>query len=168
MEKKVFETLSQLNCNKFVEKKNDLSYISWANAWMLCKEQFPDANYKVCHYDGKPWLEDANLGYMVSTEVTIAGETIGMSLPVLDYRNKALPVGKATMFDINTAIMRCLTKNLAMFGLGLYIYAGEDLPGTDVMSMITSATTREELNALYKQFPKYKEEIINQGKILGL
>src|SRR5574344_2130444 len=150
--KSTWQILSAINCNDHTEQKNGLTYLSWAWAWGIVKENFPDANYRVRQYDGRPYLFDENLGYLVTTEVTIQGETIEMSLPVMDGANKAqkhvaylYPVkeyksGKwtgnfidknvepATMFDINTAIMRCLTKNLAMFGLGHYIYAGEDLP----------------------------------------
>lgn len=138
--KTTWQVLSAINCNDKTEKKNGLTYLSWAWAWGIVKEKCPDANYKVRQYDGKPYLFDQNLGYMVTTEVTINGETIEMSLPVMDSANKAqkhepYTWGKynktceaATMFDINTAIMRCLTKNLAMFGLGHYIYAGEDIP----------------------------------------
>lgn len=150
--KTTWEVLSAINCNDKTEKKNGLTYLSWAWAWGIVKEKCPDANYRVRLYDGRPYLFDPNLGYMVTTEVTINGETIEMNLPVMDGANKAQKhitysysvkeykngkytgnfieknVEPATMFDINTAIMRCLTKNLAMFGLGHYIYAGEDIP----------------------------------------
>lgn len=148
----VFATLSAINCNDHTEQKNGLTYLSWAWAWGIVKSYYPSANYEVVDYGGRPYLHDANLGYLVTTKVTIDGETIPMSLPIMDSTNKAqkhmaytyevaewvnrVKTGKmiekkveaATMFDINTAIMRCLTKNLAMFGLGHYIYAGEDLP----------------------------------------
>lgn len=142
----VFNTLSRANVNEKTEEKNKLKYLSWAWAWAEVKKAYPDANYIVHEYDNKPYLCDENLGYMVSTRVTINGETIPMHLPVMDGANKAqkhvdytfdtkykkgVIVKAATMFDINTAIMRCLVKNLAMFGLGLYIYAGEDLPEAD-------------------------------------
>ena len=134
--------LSALNVNEHIEKKAGLSYLSWAWAWCLTKEQCPDVTYSVINFNGKPYLFDEFLGYMVQTEVTIDGETLPMHLFVMDGANKAQKhvdysytikgVSKtclaATMFDINTAIMRCLVKNLAMFGLGHYIYAGEDLP----------------------------------------
>lgn len=145
--KSVFETLNKVDCSKHVEKKQGLTYLSWAWAWQIVKGMYPDACYVRREWDGKPYLYDENLGYYVETSVTIGGETISMSLPVMDGANKAQkahdysytvrdregrPVEKlvkaATMFDINTALMRCLVKNLAMFGLGLYIYAGEDLP----------------------------------------
>lgn len=140
--KSVFETLSAINCNDHTEQKNGLTYLSWAWAWGIVKSYYPSANYEVVEYGGRPYLHDANLGYLVTTKVTIDCETIPMNLPVMDGANKAQKhmaytfktkygeksVEAATMFDINTAIMRCLTKNLAMFGLGHYIYAGEDLP----------------------------------------
>ncbi len=138
----VFKELIKVDVSKHVEKKNGLAYLSWAWAWQYVKEKFPSANYNVVHFDGKPYLFDENLGYLFCTEVTIEGETIPMSLPVMDGANKAMKhvsykyktkngdktVEAATMFDLNKAMMRCLVKNLAMFGLGLYIYAGEDLP----------------------------------------
>lgn len=138
----VFGNLSKIDVSKHTEKKNGLTYLSWAWAWGLVKSLYPSANYRVVNYEGRPYLHDPYLGYLVTTEVTIDGETIPMSLPVMDGANKAQKhemytyktkyaeksVEPATMFDINTAIMRCLTKNLAMFGLGHYIYAGEDYP----------------------------------------
>ena len=172
MKESVFKTLSTIDCSNKVEKKNGLTYLSWAWAWGITKEKYPDANYKVQYFDGKPYLFDADLGYMVSTEVTIDGETIPMHLPVMDYRNNAqknvqyknrnATVEPATMFDINTAIMRCLTKNLAMFGLGHYIYAGEDLPGKEAvemtkgaaMKLLEMAETNDQLKASFLRLPK--------------
>jgi hypothetical protein len=137
-----FKILNAINVNDYTEKKNGLTYLSWANAFAELKKAYPDATYKIRQFDGKPYLYDENLGYMVMTEMTVDGITHEMWLPVMDNTNKAMKdreytvkkgkyestVQPATMFDINTAIMRCLTKNIAMFGLGLYIYAGEDLP----------------------------------------
>jgi hypothetical protein len=139
MEKKksVFERLSAINVNEHVEKKKDLSYLSWAWAWSATKRECPDATYKVLDTD-----YDESLGFMCHTTVTIEGETLEMWLPVMDGANKSMlkrsytystrfgdkTVESATTFDINKTIMRCLVKNLAMFGMGIYIYAGEDLP----------------------------------------
>jgi len=146
--KSVFETLSAINVNGKVEKKNGLSYLSWAWAWGETKKLYPKSTYKVVKdpQTDKPWFYDPVLGYMVMTEVTIEGETLEMWLPVMDGANKSMrdesysyttrygqkDVEKASMFDVNKTIMRCLTKNLAMFGLGHYIYAGEDIPETVV------------------------------------
>jgi len=139
-----FEELYKINVNENVEKKNGLSYLSWAWAWAEFKKVCPDATYTIRQFDnGLPYVHDANTGYMVFTSVTSGGITHDMWLPVMDGANKAmkntaytydtkykknLVVDAATMFDINKTIMRCLVKNLAMFGLGLYIFAGEDLP----------------------------------------
>lgn len=138
-----FERLCEIDCGSHTEKKNGLTYLSWTWAWKEFKKAHPDAAYEIKHWDGKPYLFDESLGYMVETSMTAGGETHTMWLPVMNNANKAMKdkpyeiktssgktiiVEAATMFDINTAIMRCLVKNIAMFGLGLYIYAGEDLP----------------------------------------
>lgn len=138
----IFDKLSAVNVNKYKEDRNGLSYLSWTWAWSEFKKACPDANYEVVKFDGLPYCYDPNTGYMVYTRVTVGETTHEMWLPVMDSSNHAMkaeqytvhtkykdvPVEAATMFDVNKAIMRCLTKNLAMFGLGLYIYAGEDLP----------------------------------------
>ena len=136
-EKSVFETLSAINVNDKVEKKNGLTYLSWAWAWAEVKKTYPSATYKVVKDEATnmPFVFDPSMGYMCSTEVTIKGETLEMWLPVMDGANKAMKleayeyttrygnksVQGASMFDINKTIMRCLVKNLAMFGLGHYI-----------------------------------------------
>lgn len=139
----IFEKLNAINVNEHTEGKNGLTYLSWSWAWAEFKKVYPMATYEVIKFDGKPYVYDENLGYMCYTTVTVEGLTHEMWLPVMDGSNKAMKakpykykdrygkekeVAAATMFDINKTIMRCLTKNLAMFGLGLYIYAGEDLP----------------------------------------
>ena len=153
-----FNKLNAINVNDHTEEKDGLTYLSWAWAWAEVKKAYPDATYTIKRFDGKPYLFDAELGYMVFTEMTIENHTHEMWLPVMNGAKKSMKnvaytydvkkfvwdkaerkkvwngeyeqktVEAATMFDINTAIMRCLTKNIAMFGLGLYIYAGEDLP----------------------------------------
>ena len=143
----VFEKLSAINVNDKVEKKSNLTYLSWAWAWGEVKKAYPSATYQVVAdpISKRPYFFDENLGYMVMTEVTIEDQTLEMWLPVMDGANKSMTyqsytyqtrygekvVEAATMFDINKTLMRCLTKNLAMFGLGHYIYAGEDLPETE-------------------------------------
>lgn len=138
----IFKTLEKVNVNEHTEKKNGLTYLSWSWAWAEVMKRFPEAHYDIVTFDGKPYLYDENLGYMVMTTMVIGDIQRTMWLPVMDEKNKAMKaqpytyktkygekmVEKATMFDVNTAIMRCLVKNIAMFGLGLYIYSGEDLP----------------------------------------
>lgn len=167
--KEKFQELYSLNVNEYVEKKNDLSYLSWSFAWAEFKKVYPDATYEVKKDEnGRCYFGDENIGYMVYTTVTAGGLTYEMWLPVMDGANKSMKLtpyqytvknknfkyatlnkedGKyydkygneqteyetktveaITMFDVNKTVMRCLVKNLAMFGLGLYIYAGEDLP----------------------------------------
>ena len=135
----------------------ELKYVSWAYAWAEVKKLYPAASYEVKKFNGLPYVYDPITGFMVYTSVTIEGVSHEMWLPVLDGANKAMKavpytyttpkwdynlqtrrrekvsmeertVEAASMFDVNKAIMRCLVKNLAMFGLGLYVYAGEDLP----------------------------------------
>jgi hypothetical protein len=139
--KTTFEKLSAINVNAKVEKKSGLTYLSWAWAWSETKKVCPDATYKIGETD-----YDEVLGFMCHTTVTIEGQTLEMWLPVMDGANKSMrkapysyttrygekSVEAATSFDVNKTIMRCLVKNLAMFGMGIYIYAGEDLPETQV------------------------------------
>lgn len=146
--KSVFETLNAINVNDMVEKKktekSTLTYLSWSSAWQVVKEKFPDVEYEILRNPetNLPYWYDPLTGYMVFTKVTIESQTHQMWLPVMDGTNHAMKaepyqvqtkykkftVPAATMCDINKAIMRCLVKNLSMFGLGLYIYRGEDLP----------------------------------------
>ena len=121
-----FEELYKLNVNDKTEKKGNLTYLSWAFAWAEFKKVYPDANYEIQHFDGAYCTGNEKIGYMVNTKVTAGEQTYEMWLPVMDSRNNTILAPKMT--EINKTIMRCLTKNLAMFGLGLYIYAGEDLP----------------------------------------
>ena len=145
----VFKTLNAVNVTPFTEKFNNLSYLTWSKAIEVVLDLYPDMSYEIV------FNEETNLPFFVSdegimcyTKVTIEGVTRMMWLPVMDHTNRAMKttpyqyqifdkwekkfvtktVEAATMFDINKTIMRCLTKNLAMFGLGLHIYMGEDLP----------------------------------------
>lgn len=136
----LFARLSSINVSEHTEKKKDLTYLSWAHAWRIFKTEAPDATYEISKTENTP-----GLGFMCHTKVTAEGESHVMWLPVMDGANKAQQIDSytyetrygqktcegATMFDINKTIMRCLVKNLAMFGLGINIYAGEDLPATE-------------------------------------
>ena len=153
----VFDELNAINVNDKTEKKKsggtELTYLSWTWAWAEVKKRYPEAHYEIIMHNGLPYVYDENTGYMVFTTVTIDGITHMMWLPVMDGANKAMKnqpytyatkyngektVDAATMFDVNKTIMRCLVKNLAMFGLGLYIYAGEDLPEVEVEEQKTA------------------------------
>lgn len=163
-----FEELYNLNVNGKTEQKNGLTYLSWAWAWAEFKKVYPEATYEVVKFDGLPYAYDTNTGYMVYTKVTADGITHEMWLPVMDGANhamkseryevqtkyKKIPVEPATMFDVNKTIMRCLTKNLAMFGLGLYIYAGEDLPETETPEVKASAANKPSVQDTDIKCPK--------------
>lgn len=182
-EKSIFETLFNINLSDHIEKKNGLSYISWPYAWAEVKKYYPDATYQIELFgeNNLPYVFDENTGYMVFTSVTIKDITHKMWLPVMDNANKTMksvkyvyetkyrknvPVETATMFDINKAIMRCLVKNLAMFGLGLYIYAGEDLP--EVQNESINDTKIKHLNGIVNSFEdpeRLKNNILNSYNV---
>lgn len=126
--KSAFAVLNAINCNEHTEKKNGLTYLSWAWAWQIVKSNFPDANYTIYeNEDGWNYFTDGRTCW-VKTGVTINGQEHIDCLPVMDYNNRSIPLDKVTSFDVNKAIQRSLTKAAARHGLGLYIYAGEDLP----------------------------------------
>lgn len=121
-----FLELLKLNVNDKTDKKGKFTYLSWAWAWVEFIKVYPLATYEIVkNTNGLPYFADET-GGMVYTKVKAGGITHEMWLPIMDMSNKA----KKTfdMMDVNKAVMRCLVKNLAMFGLGTYIYAGEDLP----------------------------------------
>lgn len=183
MEKNYFTELNSVDVNKYVEKKNGLTYLSWAWAISETLKRFPDMSYEVKKFADEngnllPYMFDKETGFMVMTSVTINNITREMWLPVMDGQNKAMlkepyefetkfgnkKVEKATMFDVNKTIMRCLVKNIAMFGLGLYIYAGEDLPEANneleiaETEKIFSAKDIAELNKFCSELLKSKGE----------
>lgn len=123
-----FKTLNDINVNDKTEKKKDLTYLSWAWAWGEVKKLFPDTTYTVYENEkGWNYFTDGRTCW-VKTGVTVNGIEHIEYLPVMDYRNVSIPADKVTSFDVNKAIQRSLTKAVARHGLGLYIYAGEDLP----------------------------------------
>ena len=155
------QVLSMLktNVNEHTEKKNGLTYLSWAWAWAEALKADPEATYKIEMFGDKCFM-DINGTAMVFVTVTMFGKPMTCQLPVMDYRNKAIPNPDA--FAVNTAIMRCMTKALSLHGLGLYIYSGDDLPlgesdeGTpdegkmlDYIAAIEATTTLDELKDIY-------------------
>ena len=127
-QKSVFEVLNAINVNEHTEKKNNLTYLSCALAWAEVKKHYPDAYYTIYeNRDGLNYHTDGRTCW-VKTGVTINGLEHIEYLPVMDFRNASISYDKVTSFDVNKAIQRSLTKAVARHGLGLYIYAGEDLP----------------------------------------
>lgn len=129
----VFETLNGVNVNGHTEKKNGLTYLSWAWAWGELLKRYPDSTYTVYeNRDGWNYHTDGKTCW-VKTGVTVDGKEYIEMLPVMDFKNRSIPADAVTSFDVNKAIQRSLTKAVARHGLGLYIYAGEDLPeGEDI------------------------------------
>ena len=209
-----FNQLASLNVNDKTESKNGLTYLSWSNAWLEFKKVYPTATYNIVKnpQTGLPYFVDPAVGIMVFTEVEAEGLKYSMWLPVLDAANKAMrteaytyqvwnkttkqyenrKVEAASMFDINKAIMRCLTKNLSMFGLALYLWSKDDMPenleetstsetaqpqqkvtrkrksGGDrydgIRQAINSAQSTNDLMMLYNQHP----EVANNPQIMAL
>jgi hypothetical protein len=154
------QTLLQLDVSHKTEKKVNLTYLSWAWAWAEALKVDPKAVFKVEMFGDKCFM-DINGTAMVWVTVTMFDKPMTCQLPVMDHRNKAIVSPDA--FQVNTAIMRCMTKALGLHGLGLYIYAGEDLPEgaepestidpdsmTELFAAIESATTQDELKLAYK------------------
>lgn len=120
-----FQQLYGLNVSEHVEKKGAFTYLSWPYAVAQLRLVDPSATWEVKRFDGLPYLK-SEAGYFVEVAVTVQGVTLSQIHPVLDSRNRPMP--SPTAFDINTSLQRCLVKAIALHGLGLYIYAGEDLP----------------------------------------
>lgn len=184
-EKSVFATLNAINVNEHVEKKDtgkvQLSYLSWAWAWAKVKENYPDADYTIYeNKDGWNYHTDGKTCW-VKTGVTINGQEHIEYLPVMDNRNRSIPAENVTSFDVNKAIQRSLTKAAARHGLGLYIYAGEDLPEEDAKQAKEAANaaiaadlpkaieeanackSRDEINAVWSKWTKVHPEFATQG-----
>lgn len=161
----VFEKLSKINVNDRIEYKNKMKYLSWADAWGETKKLYPNMTSKVYETEsGMNYFTDGRTCF-VKVGVTIEGLEHIEYYPVTDYRNVSIPLTKVTSFDVNTAIQRGLTKAIARHGLGLYIYAGEDLP----------EEIREIINELYLEIEKYgpqseklKKGILEKYKVKSL
>ena len=131
MSENYFVELNNINVNGKTEKKNGLTYLSWPFAWGEVKKLHPDATYMIYeNADGLFYHTDGRTCW-VKTGVTVNGVEHIEYLPVMDFKNRSIPVEQVTSFDVNKAIQRSLTKAVARHGLGLYIYAGEDLPESE-------------------------------------
>lgn len=171
--KSVFDTLYEVDISDNVKEKNKFKYLPWSAAWAIVKKRFSTASYEVIpdeahniyHTDGKTcWVE---------TSVTINGETLSEMLPVLDFKNQPISLDAVTSFNAGKSIKRCLVKNLALFGLGLTLWNGEELSEDAKLSKIKKedevsskqaeivakckelATTTERRDALYSIISAY-------------
>jgi len=146
--------LLKINVNDHTEKKGNLTYLSWAWAWAEVLKIDPAARWTAHEWDGLPLMYLKNGSAMVKVSVEIKGDVKTCVLPVMDHRNRA--VIDPDSFQVNTAIMRCLAKAIAMHGLGLYIYSGEDLPEGDIgdpkiIDKIRALPDITSLNRFYKE-----------------
>ena len=151
------EALLKKDVNSHTEKKNNLTYLSWAWAWAEALKADPKASYKIEMFGDKCFM-DINGTAMVFVTVTMFDKPMTCQLPVMDYRNKAIPNPDA--FAVNTAIMRCMTKALALHGLGLYLYSGEDVPEEgDKFEKIIISPTQGAQNDVPIEELRYLEEV---------
>lgn len=132
-EKEAFLVLNTINVSDKTKEKNKLTYLPWAAAWEAVKRLYPDATFEICEqiideYGNKRfWFTDGATGW-VKVTVTIEGISLSEVLPIMNFRNEAIPADKITSTDANKTFKRCLVKCLALHGLGTYVYLGEDLP----------------------------------------
>ena len=141
--KSVFETLNAINVSEHLEKKGQLTYLSWAWAWSEVKKAYPTTTYKVYENANGMNYHTDNMSAWVKVGVTIEEMEHIEYLPIMDFKNKSIGLSALTSMDVNKAIQRALTKAIARHGLGLYIYAGEDLPEADKPTLITDAQHSE-------------------------
>jgi hypothetical protein len=171
--KSVWATLSEIDVSDHIEKKGQFSYVSWAWAWALVKQHYPDATFEKHTFNDNqnnilPFMRDSLTFTYVSVSVTIQGITQSEIYPVLGNRNE--PLKAATSFQVNTALQRGLVKCLAYHGLGTSIYAGEDLPVMDKDYEIKKATKDQQDHAHYQRIDsalgacKDKDELIATWK----
>lgn len=150
----VFETLNRINVNEHTEKKGNLTYLSWAWAWAEVKKAYPGAFYTIYeNRDGLNYHTDGKTAW-VKTGVTVEGLEHIEYLPVMDFKNNSIPLEQITSTDVNKAIQRSLTKACARHGLGLYIYAGEDIPEEerqDKPARYITETQQEEIKLLARE-----------------
>lgn len=170
METNYFRELNSIDCSDKIEKKNGLSYLAWAFAWGEVKKRYPDATYTIYENEAGWFYHTDGQSCWVKTGVTVNGIEHIEYLPVMDNKNQSIPQSKVTSFDVNKAIQRSLTKACARHGLGLYIYAGEDLPEdaervtdpvefcTDCKKQIVSIKKRNGENWPVKEIAAYSDQ----------
>lgn len=146
--KSVFDTLNSVDVSDKVKQKNNLTYLAWSSAWAEVMKKYPDSTFKVNPQiideggNTRFWHDDGKTGW-VEVSVTISGKEITETLAIMDFKNKSIPADQITSVDANKAIKRCLVKAIAMHGLGLYIYEGEDLPEEATKTLTLKAEIKE-------------------------
>lgn len=185
-EKKVFETLNNVDVSEKVKTKNQLSYLPWAAAWAEVKSRYPDATFRIIpqimdeYGNTRFWHDDGHYGW-VMVEVTICGLSLTEPLPILDHRNQPIKAEEITSFAANKSFKRCLTKCLALHGIGLYVFMGEDLPDIaveviklkqDIGELVTkkaalSDKAKKQVSALCKKAEKEANPNMDDSLIRG-
>ncbi|PGW31794.1 DUF1071 domain-containing protein [Bacillus thuringiensis] len=158
--KNYFAELAVIDVSKHVEKKGRFSYLSWSWAVDQLLKKYPDATWQVVRFDGLPYMK-TEVGYFVEVEVTVNNITRSQIHPVLDNYNK--PIAKPTSFQINTSIQRCLAKAIALHGLGLYIYSGEDIPQDDELKQAA-----KQIDNVPQQERARQAEVANEQRIKAI
>jgi hypothetical protein len=152
-----FARLNQINVSDHVEKKGNFSYLSWPFAVAQLRLADPTASWEVRRFEGLPYLR-SETGYFVEVAVTVQGVTLSQIHPVLDGKNQ--PIQDPSAFDINTSIQRCLVKAIALHGLGLYIYAGEDLPQGEAPAKVTPLAAKRPITIGQQ---RYLERLVKEA-----
>lgn len=161
-----FKVLNRINVNQHIEKKNNLSYLSWAWAWSMLAELYPDSYTTINRPEnGFPYWTDGKTCW-VDVAVTIVWEggerTRSEVFPIMDYKNNSIPLEKLTSFNVNTALQRAWTKCIARHGLGFYIYQGEDLPFEEAEAKRAEAEAPCTDEQLEKVLALYNEDEIKK------
>lgn len=180
-----FEQLNAINVNDFTEQKNGLTYLSWAHAWRELKKMFPKSFYTIYENEqGWNYFTDGRTGW-VKTGVTVVTDDMELEhieyLPIMDYRNRSIAADKITSFEVNKTIQRSLTKAVARHGMGIYIYAGEDLPDVNdgkhdpkkakagAISIVSDDEFQEELDDMNKPITNLQAKTIQDyAELLGV
>ena len=165
----IFEVLNKINVGDKIEKKGNLSYLSWAFAWSELKKLYPKSNYIV--YEDANGMNYHNDGRTAWVKVGVIVEEMEHIeyLPIMDFKNKSIPIGNVTSMDVNKAIQRALTKAISRHGLGLYIYAGEDLPEQEpIIEPKIDDTKVVELEGLIAEHDRDRSKLLGYLKIKDL
>lgn len=155
-----FARLSQINVSDHIEKKGEFSYLSWPFAVAQLRLADPTASWEVKRFEGLPYLR-TEVGYFVEVAVTVQAVTLSQIHPVIDSKNR--PIVEPTAFDINSSVQRCLVKAIALHGLGLYVYAGEDLPNSEEQSKQPRVAVTHSLRPISPAQLRYLKRLIAQA-----
>lgn len=167
----VFKTLSAISIKDKIERKGNLDYLSWANAWSLLKTHYPNAQRKIYEHEhtGLNYFTDGTTAYVKVGIIVNDVEHIDY-LPVMDFRNNAIPIGKLTSMDVNKTIQRSTAKAIAMHGLGLSLWTGEDVPELTTSAPASAPAPTSELEELKKDSPNWAKVVqyVESNKTIGI